>query len=89
MRVQVARYACFDLEQTSVSYALAQDDHHPMIPEKLESKDEKTPDLHTIFLGQAMVKFCHSDGKAEILEGCWCTLCRSVSCIEKNVILPS
>ena len=89
MRVQVARYACFDLEQTSVSYALAEDDHHPMIPEKLESKDEKTPDLHTIFLGQAMVKFCHSDDKAEILEGHWCTLCRSVSCIEKNVILPS
>ena len=51
MRVQVARYACFDLEQTSVSYVLAQDGHHPMIPEKLESKDEKTADLHTIFSG--------------------------------------
>ena len=51
MRVQVARYACFDLEKTSVSYALAQDDHHPMIPEKLKSKDEKMADLHTIFSG--------------------------------------
>lgn len=42
------------------------------------SKKKQAGDLLTIFTEKCSVKFCHTDGKVEVLKGRWCNECRSV-----------
>ncbi|KAK2464611.1 hypothetical protein APHAL10511_003400 [Amanita phalloides] len=76
--VEVSSHAASELDAATGRQSSAE--HENNVNEgsgsELESKDEQTADLHTIFSGQVTVKFCHSNGKAETLVGRWCTLCR-------------
>ena len=45
------------------------------VPELLEVK-QRAQDLLTIFSETCTVRFCHVDGKVEVLKGRWCTVCK-------------